>query len=113
MIVNWDRFLKFVSRRPVFVLTTTLMGGVFGLIAVAAVHLLVQPQSKAQFAVSVVGFAAFGLLASVADSASAPVRVWLATAFASRPLSHREKVLWFIAIAVIAIGLFLSVHRAA
>lgn len=113
MIVNWNRLLRCLSWRPVFVLATTLMGGVVGLVAVGAVHLFVQPQSRAQFVVSIAGFAAFGFLASVADSAPASVRGWLSNTFASRRLSRREKALWFLAFAVIAVGLFLSVHHAA
>ena len=104
MIVNWNRLLKLGSRRPVFILATTLMGGFLGFVAVGAVHLLVQHQSTTQFVVSVAGFAAFGLVVSAADSAPAPVRLWLSSAFASRPLSRRERALWFVALAVIAVG---------
>jgi hypothetical protein len=65
MIVNWDRLLRPLSLPVFFILAVTLMSGLTGLIAVAAVHFLVSPQSKAQFMVSVLGFGAFGLFASL------------------------------------------------
>ena len=108
--MNSDR-LPFVSRRLVFVVATTAMAGVLGLVAAAAVHFLVTPLSVIQFAISIAGFTTFGFLVSAADTESPKRRAVLESAFASRPLTRREKVLWVVAVAVMLATLFLSVHH--
>jgi hypothetical protein len=112
MIVNWDRLLRPLSLPVFFILAVTLMSGLTGLIAVAAVHFLVSPQSKAQFMVSVLGFGAFGLFASLVEVPPPSIRASVSRAFANRPLTFREKVLWVLAIAVMVGGLALSIHHA-
>lgn len=108
--MNSDR-LPFVSRRLVFVVATTAMAGVLGLVAAATVHFLVTPLSVIQFSISIAGFATFGFLVSAADTASPKRRAALESAFASLPLTRREKVLWAAAVAVMLATLFLSVHH--
>ena len=103
MIVNWGRLFGFVSKRWGFVFATTVIAGLFGLGAIGAVHLLVKPQSHIQFAISVAGFAALGLLVSLVDSASPSTRASVANAFSSHPLTRREKLLWLVAL-VLMVG---------
>ena len=108
--MNSDR-LSFLSRRPLFVVATTVMAGVLGLVAVAAAHFLVTPLSVTQFTISIAGFATLGFLVSAADTASPKRRAALEGALASRPLTRREKVLWAGAAVVMLATLLLSVHQ--
>ena len=85
--------------------------GTVGLVAGALVHFVVQPLSKAQFLISILGFAVLGFLASAADSAPPAVRARLAAAFTSRPYTRRELLLWFVVIAVAVLGLLLGGNR--
>lgn len=94
-----------------FVVATTAMAGVLGLVAAATVHFLVTPLSVIQFSISIAGFATFGFLLSAADTASAKRRAALESAFAPRLLTRREKVLWAAAVAVMLATLFLGVHH--
>lgn len=111
MIATRNSLRKLVSSPLAFVLTTTVLAGTVGLAAAALVHFVVQPLSKAQFLISILGFAVFGFLASAADSAPPAVRARLAVAFTSRPCTPRELLLWFVVIAVAVLGLLLGGSR--
>jgi len=111
MIAVRNSLRKLVSSPLTFVLTTTVLAGTVGLVAGALVHFVVQPLSKAQFLISILGFAVLGFLASAADSAPPAVRARLAAAFTSRPYTRRELLLWFVVIAVAVLGLLLGGNR--
>ena len=106
MIINWQRLFGWAFRPAGFVVAVTVAGGVFGLVPVSLTHVFVQPQSRFQFVVSVLGFATFGLIVSIFEVFPPSVKAHLAASFNRQSSLSRTGVLaWVLAFAV-AVSIF-------
>jgi len=88
-------------RTIAFIAALSLFGGTMGLLGAAIIHWLVRPLSLSQFAAITAVFAIGALIPSLVSIAPDRVKAWVGSSLNRSSFSHRERLLWFAAIALL------------